>query len=301
MGVDHARPPNVQRLRRRTAAAAEPPAVHHKIFPPVSTSPPPLALIFGPFDPSGSSNLPADAVTCAQLGGHALGVLTAIHVQDTASIEAIQPVAPELIDDQARCLLEDMAVGAMKAGPLYTVESVSTIAQIVADYSTVPFVLHLGSLPDEEMLAADHDAEDLVGSLFELLLPQADVVIADHNLITLWANHGFLSAHGGGSPAEIVLEYQAKWALITGAPLRPGQRSYQLLGADKQTRQWPWAPPPERVMGTEGLLGCVVALELARGLDVPQAVEEAIHHTATLAGRSFQPGMGHRLINRSIS
>src|SRR3546814_10405059 len=86
---------------------------------------PPLVLIFGPFDPSGSSNLPADAVTCALLGGHALSVLTGTHVQDTAGIEEIHSATFDLIDDQARCLLEDMAVGAMKAGPLYTIESVS--------------------------------------------------------------------------------------------------------------------------------------------------------------------------------
>src|SRR3546814_4580447 len=65
---------------------------------------PPLVLIFGPFDPSGSSNLPADAVTCALLGGHALSVLTGTHVQDTAGIEEIHSATFDLIDDQARCL-----------------------------------------------------------------------------------------------------------------------------------------------------------------------------------------------------
>src|SRR3546814_1769587 len=118
---------------------------------------PPLVLIFGPFDPSGSSNLPADAVTCALLGGHALSVLTGTHVQDTAGIEEIHSATFDLIDDQARCLLEDMAVGAMKAGPLYTIESVSAIAQVVADYSPVPLVLHLGTLPDDDMMADDHE------------------------------------------------------------------------------------------------------------------------------------------------
>src|SRR3546814_12782225 len=47
-------------------------------------------------------------------------------------------ILPELIDDQARCLLEDMTVHAIKVGPLYTTESVSVLAQIAADYSHVP-------------------------------------------------------------------------------------------------------------------------------------------------------------------
>src|SRR5688572_4959891 len=109
---------------------------------------PPIVLIFGPFDPSGASSLPADAVTCAALGCHPLSTLTAILVQDTAVTEEIHPVAPEQIDDQARCLLEDMNVQAIKVGPLYTPEAVSVLAQIAADYSHVPFVLHLLPAPD---------------------------------------------------------------------------------------------------------------------------------------------------------
>src|SRR3546814_3385413 len=85
--------------------------------------------------PSGSSSLPADTVTCAAMGCHALSTLTAILVRDTAGTEEIQPISPELIDDQARCLLEDMTVHAIKVGPLYTTESVSVLAQIAADSS----------------------------------------------------------------------------------------------------------------------------------------------------------------------
>src|SRR3546814_5785365 len=76
----------------------------------------PLILIFGPIDPSGADGLPADAVTCARLGCHGLAAATALTVQDTAGIEEIHPVPPELLEDQARCLLEDMPVQAIKVG-----------------------------------------------------------------------------------------------------------------------------------------------------------------------------------------
>jgi len=253
-------------------------------------------LIFGPFDPSGSSNLPADAVTCAQLGGHALSVLTGMHVQDTAGIEEIHSVAPEFVDDQARCLLEDMAVGAMKAGSLYTIESISAVAQIVADYSPVPLVLHLGALPDDDLLADDHDAEELIGSICELILPQTDLVIADHNLIAHWIDHGLLDDRGAPSIAHALLEYHAKWALVTGTPLRPRHHYYQLLGPDNETFNWPFQPAPERVIGTESALSCAVTLELARGRAMAQAVELAIGQVQAMAGNAFQPGMGYRLV-----
>jgi hydroxymethylpyrimidine/phosphomethylpyrimidine kinase len=69
---------------------------------PVST---PITLIFGPFDPTGSDGLPADAVTCATLGVHAISTLTAVTIQDTAESESVFPCPAEQIDDQARCLL----------------------------------------------------------------------------------------------------------------------------------------------------------------------------------------------------
>src|SRR5690625_4926681 len=95
---------------------------------------PPIVLIVGPFDPSGASSLPADAVTCAALGCHAASAVTASLVRDSAHIEDLHPVGPEWLDDQIRCILEDMAVRAIKIGPLYTTETVSVIAQIAADY-----------------------------------------------------------------------------------------------------------------------------------------------------------------------
>lgn len=265
----------------------------------VQASIPPLVLIFGPFDPSGSSSLPADAVTCASLGCHALSTLTAILVQDTASTEEVQPIAPELIDDQARCLLEDMTIQAIKVGPLYTTESVSVLAQIAADYSHVPLVLHLGRLPDESLIA-DIDTEDVQAAILELLMPQTDIVVAGHNLLDQWTSQGMLAGTGANTPAQALLHYGAKWVLTSGAPLRPGQGSYLLQGQENQTANWPWQAPPARLHDADGPLACAITVELARGNSVQTAVEAALSAVAAQRSRSFQPGMGHRLINRSI-
>ncbi len=259
---------------------------------------PPLLLIFGPFDPSGASSLPADAVTCAALGCHALSVLTAILVQDTVSTEEVHPIAPEHIDDQARCLLEDMTVQAIKVGPLYTTESVSVLAQVAADYSQVPLVLHLQRLPDDALLE-DVDAEDVLLATLELLLPQTDIVVVDHNLLLQWQSQGVFSASAASTPAQALLDYGAKWVLSTGAPLRPGQGSHLLQGQRNVTSSWHWQAPTARLADADGPLACAIAVQLAQGLDVVPAVEAAVSMAGPLAARSFQPGMGQRLINRS--
>lgn len=270
------------------------------MFCPVQAPSPPLVLIFGPFDPSGSGNLPADAISCAALGCHALSTITAVLIQDTASTETIHPVAPELIDDQARCLLEDMTVQAMKIGPLYTTESVSVLAQIAADYSHVPLVLHLLRMPDESLIE-DIDTEDVQLAIFELLLPQTDIVVADHHLLEQWHSQGVFAGSTANTAVQALLQFGAKWVLSTGAPLRPGYGSHLLQGQQNETTSWNWQAPPARLADADGPLTSAITTQLARGMTVQQAVESAIALSTPLLARSFQPGMGHRLINRSAT
>jgi len=263
----------------------------------VQVANPPLALIFGPFDPSGSSSLPADTVTCARLGCHALGTVTGLQVRDTAVVESIQPVPPEVIDDQARCVLEDMTVQAIKVGAVYTAEAVSVLAQIAADYNQVPLVLHLGRLPDESLL--EHgDTEDLQLALFELLLPQANLVVIDYLLLEQWQSQGLLPGGSAEAAIQALLEYGADWVLTTGMPLRPGQGSYLLQGQRNETAHFPWQAPSSRLMDADGPLTCAITVELARGRAIPEAVEAAIAQAEPFTAHHFQPGMGQRIINR---
>ncbi|MFT0544787.1 bifunctional hydroxymethylpyrimidine kinase/phosphomethylpyrimidine kinase [Allopusillimonas ginsengisoli] len=261
---------------------------------------PPLVLIFGPFDPSGSGSLPADAVTLATLGCHALSVLTAVQVHDTAGIESIEPLLPEIIDDQARCMLEDMSVQAFKVGPLYTTEAVSVLAQIAADYSHVPLVLQLTAPPAESLLE-DWDAEDVHMAICELLLPQTKVVVADHMLIERMQSQGLLAGARSGSPAKALLDFGAEWVLSTGVALRPGQQGHVLQGQRQETSNWPWDAPVARAADADGPLACAITAQLARGIPVVQAVDAAIALAGPLSRRVFQPGMGQRIINRCAS
>lgn len=260
---------------------------------------PPIVLLYGPFDPSGSGCLPADAITCSTLGAHALGTVTALHVQDTANIEEIQAIPAELIDDQARCLLEDMHVKAIKAGPLYTTDSVRVLAQIAADYPDVPLLLQLQIAP-QALHSDDFDPDDAINATFELLLPQADLVLVDDSVLIQWVADGLLPRRKA-APAKTLMQFGAKWVLTTGTALRPGQRGYVLQGPEQTVTNWPWAPPALRVSDQNGPLSCALTVELARGLTVPQATESALQLNASLTSRTFRPGMGAQLFNRSKS
>ncbi|HAP26122.1 MAG TPA: hydroxymethylpyrimidine/phosphomethylpyrimidine kinase, partial [Achromobacter sp.] len=178
---------------------------------------PPLVLVFGPLDPSGSDGLPADAVTCARLGCHGLAAVTALTVQDTAGIEEIHPVSPDLLDDQARCLLEDMSVQAIKVGGLYTAETASVAAQVAADYSQVPLVLHLGQRAQVPASAADEDeADDLLAATLELVLPQTDLLVIEHLRLAQWHADGDIDIGDAPTPMHALVAAGAAWVLVLG-------------------------------------------------------------------------------------
>jgi len=239
--------------------------------------------------------MPADAVTCSALGAHALCALTAVHVQDTTGIEDVHLLPPDLVDEQARCLLEDMSVQAIKAGPIYTSDTARVIAQIAADYNDVPLVLHLAALPQA---LSDEDTEDAIAATLELLLPQTDLVMADESLLARWEADGLVPS-SSQSQAENLLKFGAQWVLSSGAQLRPGQRAHMLYGPEQTVLNWPWQAPSTRIPNLDGLVACALSVELARGTDVPQAVDRALQSANRLAASTFRPGMGTLLINRA--
>ncbi len=255
----------------------------------------PLPLIIGPFDPSGAGNLPIDAVICARMGSHALSVATAIHVQDSTGVESIQRLSTDLIDDQARCLLEDMAVGAIKIGPLYDPETISVLTQIAADYSNLPLVLQLGAPPDVADLA-DLDPDETAGALLELLVPQATVVIVNRNLLEHWGVHGLLSSSRADDPIPALHEFGAPYVLCCNTALSAELGGLILHVLEQPSVRWPWPNVHVRLDDAESLLATLVAALLARGMAPADAIREAVARGATMLDRSFHPGMGQRML-----
>src|SRR6266513_449366 len=134
---------------------------------------PPIVLTFAASDPSGGAGLQADLLTLASMGCHPLSVVTALTVQDTAGVENILPIDSDWVADQARCLLEDMQIDAIKIGVLGSVENIAAIAEIVSDYPGIPLVLDpvLASGRGDELAS-----EDLISAMRELLIPQTTLI-----------------------------------------------------------------------------------------------------------------------------
>jgi hydroxymethylpyrimidine/phosphomethylpyrimidine kinase len=143
------------------------------VIPDKPAKTPPVVLVFAASDPSSGAGIQADILTLASLGCHPLTVITALTVQDTLGVESIHPVEAELVESQARIILEDIPVAAFKIGVLGSVENVVAIAEIVSDYPDIPLIL------DPVLASGRGDrfgTDALINAIRELLLPQTTVV-----------------------------------------------------------------------------------------------------------------------------
>lgn len=78
----------------------------------------PIVLCFSGLDPTGGAGIQADIEAIGQHGCHAAPIITANTVQDTQNVNSFEPVDAELILRQARTVLNDMPIKAIKIGML---------------------------------------------------------------------------------------------------------------------------------------------------------------------------------------
>ena len=256
---------------------------------------PPLVLSFAASDPSGGAGVQADLLTLASLGCHPLSVITAITVQDTLGVEALQPIDSEWVADQARCLLEDMPVDAFKIGALGSVENITAIAEILADYPDVPLVLDpvLASGRGDELAS-----EEMLHALRELLLPQTTIATPNSTEARRLVRADEEEEPSLALCAERLIGSGVHYVLITGTHEPTREVVNTLYGKSGVVRSDTWQRLPGSYHGSGCTLASAIAAMLANGLELPEAVREAQDYTWHALEKAYRPGMGQWLPDR---
>ncbi|BBF87571.1 hydroxymethylpyrimidine phosphate kinase ThiD [Aquitalea magnusonii] len=259
--------------------------------------PPPAVLTLAGSDPSGGAGIQADILTLASLGCHPLSVITAITVQDTVGVDDFMVLDADLVNDQARFLLEDIPVLVFKIGMLGSVENVAVVAQLIADYPDVPVVLDpvLRSGGGHEL--AD---DDLIAAMRDLLIPQVSIITPN----SMEARR--LAMNDPDEDEELSLDECAKrllalgcpHVLITGTHENTKEVINSLYSPNGVVRADRWERLPGSYHGSGCTLASAIAGMLATGLMLPEAVREAQEYTYQSLVAGFRPGMGQTIPDR---
>ncbi|OGA33233.1 MAG: bifunctional hydroxymethylpyrimidine kinase/phosphomethylpyrimidine kinase [Betaproteobacteria bacterium RIFCSPLOWO2_12_FULL_62_13b] len=256
---------------------------------------PPIVLSFSATDPTGGAGIQADLLTLSSMGCHALSVVTAITVQDTAGVEDVLPIEADWVSDQARVLLEDMPVAAFKIGMVGSVENCAAIAEVVSDYPDVPLIFDpvLASGRGDEMAT-----EDMIEAMRELLIPQTTIITPNSLEARRLADDGRDEERSLEDCARRILEMGCEYVLITGTHENTPQVVNTLYGQQGVIRSDTWQRLPGSYHGSGCTLASAIAATLANGLDIPEAVREAQEYTWQTLNAGFRPGMGQHIPDR---
>ncbi len=257
---------------------------------------PPIVLTFAASDPSGGAGIQADLMTQSSMGCHPLSVITAITVQDTLGVEAVHALDADWIEDQARAVLEDMPVAAFKIGLLGSVENISVIAEILADYPDIPLVFDpvLASGRGDEL-----STEEMVEAMREMLLPQTTVLTPNSmEARRLAEEDGDDESPDLAGCAQRLVSYGCEYVLVTGTHENTAKVINTLYGENGPIRSDRWERLPGSYHGSGCTLASAIAANLANGLDIGDAVRDAQDYTWQALANGFRPGMGQHLPDR---
>jgi len=257
---------------------------------------PACVMVFNASDPSGAGGLAADVTAIASVGAHALPVVTGAYARDTAEVFDHFAFDEDVIAEQARAILEDVAVQVIKVGFVGSPEAISTIAEIAADYAEVPLVAYMPNLSwwDEGQIDLYLDA------FRELMLPQTTVLVGNHSTLWRWLLPDWSSDRSptGRDIAKAASEMGVPYTLVTGIPL-PDQfidnvlaTPQAVLGSEKFERF-------EAVFSGAGdTLSAALAALVASGTDLAAAATEALAYLDRCLDAGFRPGMGNVVPDR---
>jgi len=258
---------------------------------------PPIVMTFAATDPSGGAGLQADILTIASMGCHPLSVVTAITVQDTSGVDDVQPMDAEWVIDQARTVLEDMPVAAFKIGLLGSVDNVTAIAEIIADYPEIPLVFDpvLASGRGDELAN-----EDMIYALRELLLPQTTILTPNSMEARRLVVDEDNEQDDPSLPdcAKRIVQLGCEYVLVTGTHEHSPKVINTLYGERGMVRSDSWPRLPGIYHGSGCTLASAIAALLANGLPMEEAVREAQEYTWEALKYGFRPGMGQHIPDR---
>lgn len=253
---------------------------------------PPKLLSIAGSDSGGGAGIQADIKTATLLGCHAMTAITAVTVQDTQAVKDIHPIPATTVYAQAKTVMEDIGVDAIKTGMLHNQEIIQHIAKLASEYPNTPFII------DPVMISTSGHpllAPSAIETLKQQLLSHASLLtpnLPEAEALTGLTIREIPDMHQAG---QALLAQGCQAVLIKGGHGTEEQITDLLITPNTQQL---FHHPRLPIMDTHGsgcTLSTAIACFLAKGKSLDVAVKEAtdfVHHaiaSSTKLGRGSQP------------
>lgn len=243
-------------------------------------------LIIAGSDSGGGAGIQADIKSVTMLGGYAATAITAVTIQNTLGVRGVHAIPTEVVEAQARAVLDDIGADAIKTGMLGDTAMVETVARIL-EQSGAPAIV------DPVMVAKGGSnllAADAIDAVRSLMIPRAALLTPNAPEAEALTGLPVADLDGQRRVGEALLELGAAAVLMKGGHV-PGETVTDVL----MTREGETTYSGERLHtrhthGTGCTLASACAAGVAQGMSLEQAVARAwgyVHEAMRLA-----PGFG---------
>jgi hydroxymethylpyrimidine/phosphomethylpyrimidine kinase len=250
----------------------------------------PSALTIAGSDSGGGAGIQADLKTFAALGVYGTSAIAALTAQNTVGVIAIHEVPAEFVVAQIDAVASDMSIDAVKTGMLATAGIVDAVAQAVTRWRLPNLVV------DPVMVAKSGDVlltEPAVEAIRRELLPLAAVVTPNRPEAERLIGHPVLTRDDAREAARRIADLGSRAVIVKGGHfeeadvidlLYDGSTFHEFRHPRLQTRH---------THGTGCTFAAAIAALLARGLELTEAVQQAIDYVEGAIAHGLPVGSGH--------
>lgn len=244
-------------------------------------------------DSGGGAGAQADIKTISALGCYAASAITAITVQNTLGVQAVEGISIPVITGQIRAVIDDIGVDAVKIGMLHSAQVVKAVADTLREYHIQNVVL------DPVMVSTSGHRlieEDAIEALMTHLMPLARVITPNIPEAEILLGHQLTCQDELPAAAQELAEKCKTSVLLKAGHLKEERLTDVLY--DYETARIYYLPSKRiysrNTHGTGCTLSSAVASFLARGNNLPTAVKHGKQYisVAIQAGTAYKIGHG---------
>ena len=247
-------------------------------------------------DSVAGAGIQADLKTFAALGVYGTSALTAVTSQNTAGVGDLFVMPPLVVRSQIECVVQDVAISAVKTGMLANAGIVTVVAEALGHLECRNLVV------DPVMAAASPGrrtllAPEAVSILTSQLFPLASVVTPNISEAGVLAGMVVESLGAAREAARRILDLGPKAVVVKGGHLA-GAQAIDLLYDGRTFTEF--AAPRSSAVQVHGT-GCTFASAIAAGLalgdDLASAVDRAKRYVTGAIQHAVTIGDGAALLD----
>ena len=253
----------------------------------------PVILSIAGSDCSGGAGIQADIKTISALGGYAASAITAVTIQNTLGVRAVQATSPEIVRGQIEAVMEDLQPVSIKIGMVHDIQTVHIIADCLRKY-TPEYVVY-----DPVMVSTSRRklmTDETIEEIKKELLPLATLITPNIDEATVLTGKSIHNIQEMQEAAKILTENFHTSVLVKGGHLE-GDVMFDLL----HTAEFIYHIYKEKKVESNNLhgTGCTLSSAIATCLAKGYPIRDSIQHAKTyitqaiIAGKDLHIGHGN--------